>query len=178
MPSPLNSWSPEAKTKGSLAIVKGNKVHLEADGHTLYVSNGSEGRHNDKDIPATPKKISKHLVKSMEYSGVLLGVDGSRKVWYEKAGVKGIFRTSALKLGKKEKVGEHDAQVVEYQLDIKSEFANEALAVKLWLDVSTGLPLKRSVTGKFHDKEIDIVETYSKFVIDEKIDEKRFEIPK
>ena len=91
----------------------------------------------------------------------------------------------ALQLGKREKVGEHDAQVVEYQLTCKVESeknwkgSNATLAVKLWLDVKTGLPLKRSITGKIDNiDEIAITETYTKFVIDEKIDEKRFELPK
>ena len=46
----------------------------------------------------------------------------------------------------------------------------------MWLDTKTNLPLKRVITLS-KDKST-ITETYSKMKIDEKIDRKRFELPK
>ncbi len=165
--------------------MKGNKVCLKLkEGKNAYVSNGSEGRADEEDVHITPEQMSKHLVNSMKYSGLLFGAEASPVLErIENAGGKGIFRTSALKRGDDGKVGEHDAQVVKYRLTFIpeiEEFINEkpSFSVKLWLDANTGLPLKRRLTGKVGDKTITIKEKYTKFVIDEKIDEKLFELPK
>ena len=90
------------------------------------------------------------------------------------------FKASEFKLGKKEKIGEREAQVIEYKLayeEAAKETPDLSLSEKLWLDVETHLPLKRVVVGKLK-KEFTCTEEYSEFTLNPKVDAKLFELPK
>ena len=80
------------------------------------------------------------------------------------------------KLGAKEKVGEREAQAVEFRM-------GEEDAATLWIDLKTNLPLKRTVTKgprRFEKMgEVTVIrELYTDVTLDEKIDPAKFELPK
>jgi len=77
------------------------------------------------------------------------------------------------KLVGKEKVGTKDTQMIEWSV---RENDKETALMKLWLDTKTSLPVKQ-VWKDTHLKD-DITETYSEFIINPKIDTKKFELPK
>jgi outer membrane lipoprotein-sorting protein len=85
---------------------------------------------------------------------------------------------SDFKLGKKETVGKHEAQVVEYTLTLKTEKSPPPIAVQVWIDTKSHVPLKRVLTGEKGKDTVTITETYTKVEIDGKIDLKMFELPK
>jgi hypothetical protein len=86
-----------------------------------------------------------------------------------------VFVPTDFKLGKKEKVGEHEAQAVEYTF--KPPFG-EMPSVVVWIDLKTQLPLKRAVTEKTGNQKRTYIETFTKLNLDGKIDPKQFELPK
>ncbi|HKB40512.1 MAG TPA: hypothetical protein VKD72_29070, partial [Gemmataceae bacterium] len=83
---------------------------------------------------------------------------------------------SDFKLGKKEPVSGKEAQVIEYKLNPGAD----ELVMSVWIDVRTLLPLKRVVKGKpkVGPYQVIVTETYTKAAVDEKVDDKDFEIPK
>ncbi len=52
------------------------------------------------------------------------------------------------------------------------------MSVALWLDVKTGLPVKRIVTAGVAGERMTVTETYGKFTLDEKVDVKKFDLPR
>jgi len=74
-----------------------------------------------------------------------------------------------IKFGAKEKVGEREAQVLEYKIP-----GQVVTDVTVWIDRETRLPLK--CITKFNTLVTRI--TYLTFLVDEKIDPAKFEIPK
>jgi hypothetical protein len=90
---------------------------------------------------------------------------------------KEAFAISGLKLGKKEPVSGVESQVIEHQITLKN--LEQPISVTVWVDVKTNLPVKRVVTLKEEGRDtITVTETYTKAVVDGKLDEKEFELPK
>jgi hypothetical protein len=54
----------------------------------------------------------------------------------------------------------------------------EKINATVWVDVKTHVPLKRLLTAKVGDQELKVTKTYSKVVVDGKLDAKTFELPK
>jgi hypothetical protein len=78
------------------------------------------------------------------------------------------------KLGAKEKIGQRDVQVVEYTIGLLPGPAK----IEVSIDVQSQLPLRIVAVGKIGKQAFRLVETYSAYTIDGKIDAKLFEIPK
>ena len=70
------------------------------------------------------------------------------------------FKVSDFKLGKKEKIGDHDAQIIDYNLQVKDR--TETIPVSVWVDTKTDLPLKRILTTTKGKEKVTITKTYSK----------------
>ena len=84
--------------------------------------------------------------------------------------------------GKKEKIGERQAQRIDYKLttnfaDDRSKKLKETFAAQVWLDNETNLPVKRVITVQEGDEKTQLTETYD-IRINAKIDAKEFELPK
>jgi outer membrane lipoprotein-sorting protein len=94
----------------------------------------------------------------------------------DKADAKESWGVSGLKLGAKEKDGERELQPLEYQLSLKGQ--NEPFSATVWIDLKTGLPVKRRVTSEVGEEKMVVSETYGKLTLDEKADAKTFELPK
>ncbi len=86
-----------------------------------------------------------------------------------------LLHVSGFTLGKKEKLNGRVAQIIEYEL--KFSGFNDSVAVVVWVDTKTNLPLKRMESDK-KDGKLDYTETYTKLTLGGKIDEKKFELPK
>jgi outer membrane lipoprotein-sorting protein len=188
--------TPEGKGsyKGRLAVAQGNKVRIEMKGEgggktmdLLSVSDGTKTvTVNDKKtqpLRDTPKNMGKQVLIATARGGVFapmfLAVERSAEG--EKPGetnIEEILKVSGLKLGKKEKLDGKETQAIEYVLTATSVGSLEKINSTVWVDVKTHVPLKRLLTTKVGDKDFTITETYSKVVVDGKIDAKTFELPK
>jgi WD40 repeat protein len=172
--------------KGSLFLAEGNRSRLEINEATkcrqmrvLIVSDGARLSYQDNGMPHpkfddTPKNLNAEILTWVARSGVFLPQAPLPDVKVDDA--KDRFRVSGFKLGSKEKVGEREAQRLDYQLAVKG--LNDPLSVALWLDVRTGLPVKRIVTEGVAGEKMRVTETYGKLALDEKVDARRFDLPK
>jgi len=85
-----------------------------------------------------------------------------------------LAKVSDLKLGKKEKVGNVEAQELTYTVDANGK----KFPVAVWVDPKTNLPVKRVVEINEMGQSMKLTETIKTFKVDEKVDEKVFELPK
>jgi outer membrane lipoprotein-sorting protein len=178
--------------KGLLTLAEGNRAHVEAEGRfdaeDLKVTLVSDGKHlrlrkteggktrPDRDRP-TPKNLGAALTRVLSRAGVLFGLNSLPLGQKDKEIKADEFSVSDLKLGGKEKVGEREAQVLRYTLG-RVERADK-LAVTVWIDTQTHLPLKRVITDpKEGAAKGRLVETYTDFKVGAKVDAKKFELPK
>lgn len=80
------------------------------------------------------------------------------------------------RLGGVEAVGGRDARVLHHSLT--GQAFKESLAVTVWVDAKTDLPLKRVIAVKQGGLDLTLTETYSNLALVERIDAKQFEFPK
>lgn len=181
----------EVKFEIAFALAEGNKFRADftikngetSSKHTL-ISDGVKVVINDKGSQGeVPEPVQKMFTALIERAHGIFARGGAQALiipseWLgemkKDTKVEDLFQVADFKLGKKEKVGGRDAQVIEYKLTIKPD--KEAITIRTWVDVKTNLPLKRAM-GDEKEKG-GITETYSKLTLDEKIDPKKFELPK
>jgi len=175
--------------QGTLTVAEGNKMHLEGvvemEGKKVAWKKISDGTKTseqgiDRGSRPTSKSLTKDYRSALKHGGFIMGVffssssgDGEES-WP-------AFHISDFELGKEDKVGTRRAQIVTCKLSPAAKAEKKidvSFTETLWLDVETGLPLKRVFAGSFGDKKISFTETYEKFVLDPKIDDKMFELAK
>ena len=182
---------PVKKLEGSLAHMTGKKARMELNGefngkssNMVMVADGTKMRTNNpggkgmaQDIPEGLDEMFRAIVSR---GGVVLPLfageairEGEQPKEFK---IDEKLPVSDFRLGKSEKVGDRETQVLEYKLTIKG--AKEAFAVTVWLDSKTNLPIKRVISGDMGDKKITITEDYSKLTLDGKLDESKFMLPK
>jgi outer membrane lipoprotein-sorting protein len=178
------------KYKGTMILAQGNKARFEMEveiegkkQRTALVSDGTKMigdiAEEGKRPRDTPKKFFEVTIGFFKHGGPVAGHV------FSSSGPEGNetfarFKPSAFKLGQKEKIGQRQAQVIEYKLTLENapkEAEKLTLSEKLWLDAATNLPLKRVFTGKLK-KEFTYTEKYSEFTVNPKLDAKLFELPK
>jgi outer membrane lipoprotein-sorting protein len=183
----------EVALKGTLLLAEGNKLRLEvveeeggktekgtlvSDGTTMAaVGDLPTKRPADTAPPWLAGSTRAALVRASLTVPTDFFVRRSAAKSLEFLWVNGTFRLSDFKLGKKETVGDREAQVVEYKLVLVGLYSRP-IAVQLWIDTKTGLPLQRVLTAGTGDRQMTITESYPKLTLDEKIDPKQFELPK
>jgi outer membrane lipoprotein-sorting protein len=172
------------KVKGTLILAVGNKlnIHFEgtengraikgsavSDGKSLAFRMESEGKGEGKG-KATPEKLSETLTGWVARAGLFMGVE---QIDRSSPKDPGMLKLGGFKSAGKEKVGDQEANVIEYT--ITAPDAKEPAVCKLWLDVKTNLPLKRTleVSGK-----VSVTEMYAHWELDPKLAEDAFTLPK
>jgi outer membrane lipoprotein-sorting protein len=150
--------------KGSVIIGEGNRGRIEWSGtkdgnpvSMVFVSNGvkmqmiENGKaQGKKDAPKPPGELNRAASRTGVFVWLLL-VEGP---------ISPDLETSDFKLGKKEKVGESDAQEIQYSLKVRGA-KGQPLSVRLWIDTKTTLPLKRVLIIIDGSDKITFTETYS-----------------
>jgi hypothetical protein len=144
--------------KGRLLLAQGNKMRLKLDGvksgqpfKIAMVSDGTKvrvsGGIGDGKDQETPKQLSDMFLASLTRTGLFIAlfspvvVEPGKKP--ELFDLNKEFAVSDLKLGKKESVSGKETQAVDYKLSKKGQ--KDRLAVTVWIDVKTTLPVKRVV---------------------------------
>jgi outer membrane lipoprotein-sorting protein len=189
---------PGIRQKWMLVFAEGNKCRLagtvESQGKAVKVftiSDGAKLLSTERGTPMlvrpkedAPKDLTNMLQGSISRCGmsVQFFAFGKRLHWLteldgKKQGFKidEDFKVTDFALGDKEKVGEHEAQVVRYNLFLREV----KLSVSVWLDAKTKLPLKR--VTKFPDKgeqKLTVTETFTELTLNPKLEPKAFELPK
>lgn len=174
--------------KVTLFLAEGNKMRVEwgkDEAMGTAVSNGTELACKSEKIPkksiAVPDSLNKRLRIGFARAGIfdcLVHIDElfMQGVKPAKTDVTEQVLASDFKLGTKEKVGDRDAQIIQYKLI--TSLQNEPVPCSVWLDVKTKLPLKRTLTVPIIDQQRTITELYTRLTLDEEIDLKVFALPK
>jgi outer membrane lipoprotein-sorting protein len=176
----------EAKFHFTLTLAEGNKARMKvkgnvegkemafelvSDGKNLAMSSESVGEGKGSGSP-TPDHFTEMLGTVLSGVGVVGGLKaghhldkGTKSDDFDKT-----FGLSNFQAGKAEKVNGRQTRVVQYDVKIHQDKAK----VTLWLDASTGLPLKREIivaNGKAR-----ITETYTEFNLNPTLDAKTFKL--
>jgi hypothetical protein len=192
LPTDLGSF------EGTLLLAEGKKVRMEInkskdDGLQLtpeaakkygkmrlrIVSDGvhqmMEGNGLDRpQLCDTPKNLNADILTWMSRTGLVLPQAPLPDQKVDAA--KDRFVVSDFRLGIREKIGERDTQRLEYQLSPKG--IDIRMPVVVWIDIRTLLPVKRTVKSLNDEQRKPLTENYTKLILDEKIDSKKFELPK
>jgi outer membrane lipoprotein-sorting protein len=171
---------------GSLYLDEGNRARLEINEATkdrtvrvLMVSDGVRQSFQDNGMSRpqlgdTLKNLNAEILTWVARPGVFLPQAPLPDVKTDDA--KDRFRVTDFTLGQQEKVRERDAQRLGYRLAVKGQ--DDPFLVDIWLDLKTGLPVKRQITSRAGVPQTAVVETYGKLGLDEKVDVKKFDLPK
>jgi hypothetical protein len=128
------------------------------------------------EVPRTYENDVRGTLKAGGY--MFLRLENGFNMWLFKKYFVPTYTTADFRLGSKEKVGEHLAQVIKFRL-IDRVDKDLMISESLWLDLKTNLPLKRVTKIWRGEEQPDTyAETYSEFAINPKIEPKVFELPK
>jgi outer membrane lipoprotein-sorting protein len=191
--STLEGTREKGHFKGTLLLARGNKASVVVQGNILdekiklsFVSNGTRMKmemtmlksQEEKDIP---KDFNATLAVTISRAGMLAGLFRARaqRPGEKEPGLDDLLKVSDLVLGKKEKVGERETQVIDYKLVMDNGYTAESTIWlgTIWLDTETKLPLKRVLSFKNANESRRVTETYQ-IRVNGKIDLKKFELPK
>src|SRR5262249_40998566 len=138
-----------------------------SDGKTLATKSERAGEQDSKSRAAS-NKLSEYLTGWLARGGLFMTLVYA--VSPDEPRDPGQFKLSGFKTAGKDKVRGREANVIEYQ----AARGNDKATCKLWLDVQSGLPLKRVFEfGKF-----PIIETYSQWELDPTLPKTAFTLPK
>ncbi len=140
--------------------VKGMDISMDmvTDGKTMKVKVTPPGKEMEQ---PQPKRFDATVRGGLSRAGITAGLfltagAGSDK---EEPDLDRLMRVSDIKSGGDAKLDGRAARVLQYKLTL----GTQDFAGKVWLDATTGLPLKRELSGKMRDQVMRIVETYSEF---------------
>jgi outer membrane lipoprotein-sorting protein len=178
--------------KGTLTLGEGNKLRTECEGKLFgeeskftVVSDGTDmksfgytkapgqPKQDKNETEKSPKMIGAYFRDSLPGHGFFvsfLNMSSRGKLAPD------LIKMSDFKLAGEEKVGERNTQVIQYTATAKGKNA-DVLSMKVWLDATTRMPVKQTMTGGGSDIS-DITETYSEFTVDGNVDAKLFVVPK
>ena len=171
--------------KGRLLLGGGQKARLELTGQSdgkenrdLVVADGKQligvGEHLDtKGKPVPQARTFTSLCGQYTARRGLLPLFGAEGVKGEKYDIEKHIPADNFYLGRREKVGGREAQVIEYQVKLP-DYRDD---LTLWLDVKTGLPLKRVIERKYGARS-RTTEVYREFTVNPKLDPGLFVLPK
>lgn len=173
------------RLKGTLAATSENQLRLQVTGGKanetvhLRISDGvraiTKVEFDDPPprLAKTPKNLAANYRNVVARTGVLPALLPHGYAYANDGGdYKRMFPVTGFKLGDKEKVGDREAQRLDYVLGIKGQSATYPVTV--WIDLKTELPLKRLVS----DGGLPwFTETYE-LKLDGKLDAKTFKLPK
>jgi outer membrane lipoprotein-sorting protein len=162
--------------KGSITLEEGEKgsvkakgklkemelaLDLVSDGKKLTVVSTAGGKAKEQPLP---KKFGASARLGLSRVGPTAGlfmVGAAPDPGKEDQGLdlEKLLQLSDFKAGGTARVEGREARVLEYHVTL----GGEKLAMKLWLDAKTGLPLKRELRGPMAAQSMRVVETYSEF---------------
>jgi hypothetical protein len=175
------------KWKGTMILAAGNRLKvifagqdgkfqvsstIVSDGQTLAEQDEYDGKPGMRTLDVKEMLVDRvigHLGPIGAYFGIINILRPQKNA--------GELKLSGFKTVGKDKVGDRDANVIEYQFPYTSkEFP---MTCKLWLDEQTNVPLKRIVEA-IEDGQVEFraVETYSGWELDPKLPEGMFALPK
>jgi outer membrane lipoprotein-sorting protein len=166
----------EGKTEGK-SKKRDDKVTLTSDGKRLrYVFKEGAKVIKDREIP-TPKNLSAELAWMLSRPGLSVGFEFLELATVRKKEIKPaeLFPITDLKASGTAKIEGREARVFTYKVKDRKQ---RSVDITVWVDPLTRLPLKRVAVMDRQGMKGRLIELYTNFTIDAKLDPKQFELPK
>jgi hypothetical protein len=176
------------RISGDLTVA-GDKLRLTFDGRDgdkpmagAFVSNGTDsaiktvvdGKAEVKNSPVRPGLVE-FVVAFSNRAGLFISVDSVTGPAPEFKAEH--VRAMQFKLLDRQKLGDRQAQGVQYQLAVPGQ--RDVILCKVWFDVETGLPLKRVVeVSRNRTVELVVTETYAGWALEPRLAGNEFDLPK
>ncbi len=197
----LEGTRQKGRIKGTFLLAKGNKASWVVEGNILeegnilyekykmsFVSNGTKMKmemtgQKSQEEEDTPENLNTGFLTAISRAGMHVGLFRliSGREGEKEPGLDEQLNVSDFVLGKKEKVGEGEAQLIDYKLVIYSGPgtipARSICLGTLWLDTETKLPLKRVLSFTNTNDSRRVTEMYQ-IRVNGKMDEKMFALPR
>lgn len=167
----VSSGAYESLLAGMLEICRTAEVSMQADGHfaqqaaaiRLRASDGlmSGGNGAAKFAQATPANLREALVLGLTRMGILHNLavmSGGSPPDHAGIGVGDWVQVKSLRLGATEELDGVSAKTLRFTVVVNGEDAGTAT---LWVDDTSGMPLRREQVVRFGDAEMRVVESYS-----------------
>jgi outer membrane lipoprotein-sorting protein len=173
------------KMRGAVTVAEGNKARLEVNGsdngkpqNMTLIADGKLAHYRGSEKPGGESKpVEANLSQTRPLILARGGVFATFQIGpaTETFDIDKVLAISNFKLGKKEKVGVREAQVIEYTLKPDN---GQVVQMAVWLDTKTNLPLKRLMTAPGQKGVFRVTETYTEITLNPQLDAKVFVIPK
>ena len=193
------SWKLTAKVKqgeitveATILLDEGNRVRIDTKGkmpgvdeedliiQDLIISDGTKLKSvGSRNLTVnTPSTLNKTLQGCLTRGGPSYTLMVLNMSYYSKESDPArLITLSNFAMGKTEKVEERESQVIDFKSTLGLANKQES-TVKLWIDIETGLPVKRVFVVNEMNQEITTTEVYTSLKLDGKIDPSKFELPK
>jgi hypothetical protein len=139
-------------------------LKVTSDGKMLKVVTTPPAGDKEEPLPKNFGKMVRSAISRVGPTGAML-MAHPKGPGQEDPDLEKALRVSDFKLGENARVEGREARVIAYKVSFMGE---ERMAVKLWLDARTRLPLKRELTPEKEGENVRIVETYSEFKLGQK----------
>ena len=163
-----------------------NKLEKESETRegtgTVFLAEGDQGRMDERPKGATKGGESCPINAAALPLMARFGFGLYNVPWppVEADGIDDRCPIFEFRLGDQEKIGDRDAQRLEYRFTVKGQkdpLGQEApFSVTVWLDTKTSLPIKRVV--RWPTDGLTMTESYKKLVLNGQVDPKKFDLPK
>jgi hypothetical protein len=160
----ITLWMTEA---GKFLVHNDDEVMFVSDGRTLVWTKETTAFRVRPTLP-------QNFVRALSTGSCLFALAHLSNAIGQTSTLTGPLVVSDFELGNKEKIGKRDAQAIHFAVKEKDGKPDDAKKLTLWIDCDAQLPLMLvMMEGKRR-----IVETYTEWQLDPKIDPKLFELPK
>jgi outer membrane lipoprotein-sorting protein len=173
--------------KGNVWLGENNKARIEAKGtwdgkpvEMLVVSDGSKmiakGPGGSSPMPRDTPRGSGELIRgTIARAGVFAGLFYTPQERKEPT-LDELFQLSEFRVGNREKRGAREVLVIEHKIAFRG--AKELGMITIWVDSKASLPEKRAFTINDSAHKVAVMEVYEGVVIDGKVDDDLFQLPK
>jgi outer membrane lipoprotein-sorting protein len=182
----LKFFGADGTLKGTSVFGEADKLRLDAKGsmagqniEVTAIGDGTKMHLIDREkaqtkVEDSPKGVGGYFRAVLPRIGIFSGIEDASK-GKELPNVDEYFKVSDFKLGAKEKVGNAETRLVEYTVLFRGK---DKGSVKVWINTKSTLPAKLEIRAEAGGVTIEILETYTEYALDGKLDAKLFEAPK
>jgi outer membrane lipoprotein-sorting protein len=144
-------------------------IHMISDGEKMSVVTFEDGTKGETRDRKKPEGLTDALKAALTHGGLFLTWPAIVDLGVHD--VASTFMVSDLKLGEKEKLAGRETQAITFTLKMSGP---GSFSGAIWIDLEKELPVKVELGMKEEDAEVKIVEEYSDWKVDERIDAKQF----
>jgi outer membrane lipoprotein-sorting protein len=170
---------------GKLAVGDGDKFFVETTRsglgnkeHTVLVSDGEKVVEKDLvhmklTTRDRPRNLGAYLRGAMVRAGLVMSMDMDAPAPRPKA--EEYWKTTNFKLADKEIIDKIPTQAIDFPVAWDK---TKTAKVRLWIDPKNSLPVRLRLTREQDGASLQLTENYREFLVDGKLEDNQFELPK